>query len=60
MHAQCLCTEDGGLGRCTDLNAGHGVDEGGLVALEEAREALLQETVGLRVHVLFEACSQRR
>ena len=31
-----------------DLDAGHGVDEGGLIALEEAGETLLQETVGLR------------
>ena len=53
LHAQRLWTEDGGLGRCTDLDAASGVDEGGLVALEEARKALLQETVGMRVHILF-------
>ena len=55
LHAQRLWTEDGGLGRCTDLDPAHGVDEGGLVALEEAWKALLQETPagGLRVHILF-------
>ena len=33
--------------RLTDLDSAHGVDESGLVALEEAGEALLQETVRL-------------
>ena len=36
-----------------DLDAAHGVDEGGLVALEEAGETLLQETVGLRIQGSF-------